>query len=86
MITPSVNLHAFLRTEGIGACCEVFTSQNRVVFSTSAGGMDREVRCSIYWANLLGIGSAACTKPSGFCVAGQYQAPSLRRILAIFTG
>ena len=80
-MTPSLNLPASLRAESISAFCEALSSRKRAIFSTSSGGIDRQIHHSI----MLSMGSAAFGKSSRFCVASQNQAPSLRHILVILT-
>ena len=76
-----MNLPASLRADSISAFCAGFSSRKRAIFSTSSGGIDRQIHHSI----MLSMGSAALGRSSMFCVASQYQAPSLRHIFVIFT-
>ena len=80
-MTPSLNLPASLRAESISAFCEALSSRKRAIFSTSSGGIDRQIHHSI----MLSMGSAAFGRSSVFCVASQNRAPSLRHILVILT-
>jgi hypothetical protein len=80
-MTPSVNFPASLRAESISAFCAGESSRNRAIFSTSSGGIDRQIHHSI----MLSMGSAARGRSSMFCVASQNQAPNLRHIFVIFT-
>ena len=80
-MTPSVYLPASLRAESISAFCAGVSSRKRAIFSTSSGGMLRQIHHSI----MFSIGSAAFGRSSRFCVASQNQAPSLRHIFVILT-
>ncbi len=80
-MTPSLNLPASLRADSISAFCAGESSRNLAIFSTSSGGIDRQIHHSI----MLSMGSAALGRSSMFCVASQYHAPSLRHILVILT-
>src|SRR3546814_12030886 len=73
-ITPSVNLPASLRADSINAFCAGDSSRNRAIFSTSSGGIDRQIHHSI----ILSMGSAALGRSSTFCVASQNQAPNFQ--------
>src|SRR3546814_6568915 len=42
-MTPSVNFPASLRAESISAFCAGESSRNRAIFSTSSGGIDRQI-------------------------------------------
>src|SRR3546814_5716442 len=70
-----------LRADSINAFCAGDSSRKRAIFSTSSGGIDRQIHHSI----ILSMGSAALGKSSTFCVASQNQAPSFLHILVILT-
>ena len=80
-MTPSVNFPDSFRAESISAFCAGESSRNLAIFSTSSGGIDRQIHHSI----IDSMGSAARGRSSIFCVASQNQAPSLRHIFVILT-
>src|SRR5258708_38239775 len=80
-MTPSEYLPTSLRADSMSAFCAGDNLRKRAIFSTSSGGMLRQIHHSI----MLSLDSAAFGTSSMFCVDSQNQAPSLRHIFVIFT-
>ncbi|MNF83840.1 hypothetical protein D3C84_661730 [compost metagenome] len=79
--TPSVNLPFSLRADSIIDFCAGESSRKRAIFSTSSGGIFKQIHHSIMFSSAEASGGTSST----FWVAIQNQAPNFLHILVIFT-